>query len=343
MKTLHKLLAGLIWIALALAGAGILIASTETEYNPVYGFTDQSCTYNLKFFQSIEKMNAYSRADNGWKHNSYMEFLKSQQCIEVVRVVGTRPEGEGEEEEGTNLGGGFGGGQPPSSGTSSIEPPDKNSSKDEQEDYVDDIHGCWTAGMELSGLFWSGFEQNVRDLPKGTMGGRGRKSGKLWIDYLEILGTAGSTINVNHLTMIVEMHEDVHGSQNFTELQYDSKIPRLEIEAYAGSYANYVAIQGAPPPAPNLSIDDWDDYLGDDRSSRRKRWNNAVKIYDPLEAKVIDAGGEIEDALTATERTKYNTNRDILKDMWNHFFNTEVDQLNAAEYKKNKKTNLSCD
>ena len=89
MKTVHEFL--IVSIALALAETGILIASTETEYNPVYGFTDQSCTYNLKFFQSMEAMNAHSRADNGWKHNSYVEFLKSQQCIEVVRAVGTRP------------------------------------------------------------------------------------------------------------------------------------------------------------------------------------------------------------------------------------------------------------
>ncbi|MXZ54903.1 MAG: hypothetical protein F4Z14_01850, partial [Gammaproteobacteria bacterium] len=254
MKPVHEFL--IVSIALALAGTGILIASTETEYNPVYGFTDQSCTYNLKFFQSIEKMEAFSRADNGWKHNSYMEFLKSQQCIEVVRAVGTRPEGEGEEEEGTNPGGGggFGGGQPPSSGAASLEPPGENSSQSEQEDYVDDIHECWTAGMDLSGLSWSELEQNVADLPDGTMGGRGRDSGNIYIDYLEILSTAGSTVNVNHLTMIVEMHEDVHGQQDENDLKYYSKVPELEVQAYAGSYANYVAIQGAPPPAPNLSM-----------------------------------------------------------------------------------------
>lgn len=252
MKTVHKFLIGS--IALALAGTGILIASTETEYNPVYGFTDQSCTYNLKFFSSMEEMNAYSKRDNGWKHNSYMEFLKSQQCVEVVRAIGTRPKGEGEEGEGTNPGGGGiggGGGLPPGSGQASLEPPSENSSQSEQEDYVDDIHECWTAGMELSGLGWSELEQNVADLDPGVMGGRGRETGDIYIDYLEILSTAGSTVNVNHLTMIVEMHEDVHGSQSLTQLKYRSKIPRLEIEAYSGSYANYVAIQGAPPPAPN--------------------------------------------------------------------------------------------
>lgn len=165
MKTVHKFLIGS--IALALAGTGILIASTETEYNPVYGFTDQSCTYNLKFSSSMEEMNAYSKKDNCWKHNSYMEFLKSQQCIEVVRAIGTRPEGEGEEGEGTNPGGG---GLPPGSGQASLEPPGENSSQSEQEDYVDDIHECWTVGMEKSGLVWSELEQNVKDLDPGIMG-----------------------------------------------------------------------------------------------------------------------------------------------------------------------------
>lgn len=153
MKTVHKFLIGS--IALALAGTGILIASTVTEYNPVYGFTDQSCTYNLKFFSSMEEMNAYSKRDNGWKHNSHMEFLKSQQCVEVVRAIGTRPKGEGEEGEGTNPGGGGiggGGGLPPGSGQASLEPSGENSSQSEQEDYVDDIHECWTAGMKKSGL-----------------------------------------------------------------------------------------------------------------------------------------------------------------------------------------------
>ena len=140
--------------------------------------------------------------------------------------------------------------------------------------------------------------------------------------------------------MIVEMHEDVHGSQNLTELQYDSKIPRLEIEAYAGSYANYVAIQGAPPPAPNLSMDDWNDYLGDDRSLRRQNWDDAVAIYDPLEATVIDEG---INSLTGSEKTKYYKNRNILESMWSDFFNTEVDKLNAAAYDKDTETNLSCD
>ena len=87
--------------------------------------------------------------------------------------------------------------------------------------------------------------------------------------------------------MIVEMHEDVHGTQSLTQLKYWSKRPRLEIEAYSGSYANYVAIQGAPPPAPNLSMAEWDAYLGDNRHSRRKAWNKVVEIYDPLEKKKI--------------------------------------------------------
>ena len=338
MKPVHEFL--IVSIALALAGTGILIASTETEYNPVYGFTDQSCTYNLKFFQSIEKMEAFSRADNGWKHNSYMEFLKSQQCIEVVRAVGTRPEGEGEEEEGTNPGGGggVGGGQPPSSGAASLEPPGENSSQSEQEDYVDDIHECWTDGMNASELSWSQLDQNLKDLPVGSMGARGRTSGNLYIDYLEILSTAGSTVNVNHLTIIVEMHEDVHGTQDLTDLKYMSNRPRLEIEAYAGSYLNYEAIQGAPPPAPYLTIDDWDAYLGDNRHSRRKAWNRAVEIYDPLE-KIQIGGG----TLNSTQRTKYKKNRNILQSMWSDFFNTEVDKLNTAAYDKDEKTHLPCD
>ena len=338
MQIHRNLLVGL--IALALVGTGILIASIETEYNPVYGFTDESCTYNLKHFESIDDMDAYSAVDNGWEYNSYIEYLKSDRCVEVVRVEGTRPEGEGEEEEGTNPGGGggFGGVHPPSSGASPIEPPGEDSSEAEQEQYIDEIHDCWTAGMKLSKLPWSKLDQNVADLDPGTMGGRGRDSGNIYIDYLEILSTAGSTVNVNHLTMIVEMHEDWHGMQDLNELKYWSKIPRLEIEAHSGAYANYEAIQGAPPPAPNLTMDDWDDYLGDNRTLRRKNWNNAVKIYDPLEKILIDGG-----TLNSAQKAKYNTNRDILKDMWNHFFNTEVDKLNTAAYKKDKKTNLSCD
>ena len=182
----------------------------------------------------------------------------------------------------------------------------------------------------------------MKDLPDGTMGGRGLITGKIWIDYLEILAEAGRhVVSVNHLTMIVEMHEDWHGTQNLKELQYMSKRPELEIKAYRGSYDNYLAIQGAPPPAPYLSMEDWDDYLGETGTLRRNQWDRAVKIYDPLQ-KIVNESELGEDALTAAQKNQYEDNKETLRDNSNKFFNS-FDPLNLAEYDKNKETHLSCD
>ena len=321
-------------LVLVLVGSGLVIASTDTT-GPVYGFTDELCIFNLEYFNSIEEMDEYSADDNGWEYNSYIKLSEPEECVRVIRVVETQPEEEEPPSEGGGSGGGgSGGGTHP--GTSGLEPPDENS-ESEQDDYVDEILECWTNAMSLRKLSTSGKDQNVKNLSDGTFG-TVDEYGDVWIDYSAIRDAAGSRINVNHLTIIVQMHEDVHASQDANKLRYLSKKPGLEISAYRTSYANYKKIQGAPPPHPNPSISAWDDFLGDSRAIRRQTWNTAVSRYDPLRKKILEGK-----TLTKREQSRYDKAEKTLSDYWAQFFNNELDIFNDAEYQKNKTTKLACD
>lgn len=101
----------------ALAGVGILIASTSAE-EAVAGFTDDKCRDNGIQFLNMEEMNAYSAKDNGWTYRSYVTASNPEKCLEVVRARGTPlpeweleiPEPEYEVSGGSRGGGESGGG-----------------------------------------------------------------------------------------------------------------------------------------------------------------------------------------------------------------------------------------
>ena len=151
--TIHKLSKTSTWLlllAVVLAGAGILIASTSGENDPLYGFTDQNCSQNYQYFNNMAEMNAYSEAPNGWKHNSYIKYSNPNKCVEVVRVKGKpdpkleieRPEVE--LDPGTGGGGGGGGEhRPGETGGGGGAQPHKDVPPELGTDSMKTITDCW--------------------------------------------------------------------------------------------------------------------------------------------------------------------------------------------------------
>lgn len=256
------------WLPLVvvLAGTSILIASAEAEYDPVYGFTDISCTYNLEYFINMEAMDDYSSANNGWEYNSYIKVSDPNNCVEVVRVEGQQDEDEEEEEESTP---GGGTGAPPISAN----PADYFSETDAEE-----LKSCWEEKVAEANL--EGWDSDAEDIAswfvtwqnvRGTAAGYGHTEGSttghgdglisLNVSIFTDMIANESWGTFDHLAAFAQMHEKVHVFQFLRESGDDDGITlpspyelhEMEVQANLFSYAWWEAIFPDPPPFKRLS------------------------------------------------------------------------------------------
>ena len=281
MTTRHKFLAGA--IVVALAGTGILIASIETENDPVYGFTDVSCTYNLKYFTTMDEMEAYSDANNGWEYNSYIELSEPDKCVEVVRVEGRRLEEEDEDED-TAPGGGR---------TQPANPADNFTQQD-----ADNLKSCW----EEKAIAIEDLENWVAEATTAATWKIERgKRGVAYLDFeikngnLEItasLHTDGIAEIVaqrprlvfNHLATYGQMHETVHIGQLLKIFNERGSLPepyeywQMEVDGHNTSEIWWREFYDDAEPPSLLPEDQW--AMSEEYSDKAKEYQDLKKKQD---------------------------------------------------------------
>lgn len=314
---------GILILVSVLLGTGILIASTSTEYDPVVGFTDESCrSYDYREFLNMDSMDEYSdNPNNNWEYNSYIKYSDPQKCVRVLRVK-EKPREE-EDPEPAPGGGGSGGSRFPEPKES--EPIDPADSFTEAE--ADELKECWEKKAKDIKKKIAGWDPTASTASEVTWGitpgirsGFGRttpdlENGILSIDVQifphgissKIAQYPNKRYDFDHLVTFTQMHEAFHVAQILKIFNERETLPEpyeywdMEVEASKGSNALWLACYGKNAGPPSLL--------------REQNWDDLKTVYDQKTQDYKDLKErEANGTITEGERTNMEELATWLKD-----------------------------
>ena len=256
----------LLLLAIVLAGAGILIASSEDD-PPVYGFTNETCdSERSMYFPRLSSLIAFDGETDGfgntWNFGSYLEAdASSYEChlveFEEITVKGTRSSSSG---RGFGAAGGGGGGRSSGGTGPGGNPAPENPADEFTEDKAEEIKSCWEEKVSEEDLDGWDSDAEADDISswrnaRGSAPGYGHTQGTSEGPGGELL-TIGVTIYTDviaaetratfeHLVAFVQMHEKIHVFQYLREASDDDGITlpspyeqhEMEVQAHNYSYA----------------------------------------------------------------------------------------------------------